>query len=514
MSDWKETGLPCPCNISSDAYAINSKGDGHCFRCNKHFFNNEGKGEDLDNSDITAEFHEHRGISKKTFQKFNVMTKMHRGEPFEVGFFYPNGAVKIREYEEKKFRTQGDMKNATLFGKNIFDRGSRRVITLTEGEYDTLAVYEMIGDESAVVSIRSASSAKADCKAEYDYINSFEKIVINFDNDDPGQDAAKKVASLFDFKKVFNLVLDKYKDANDYLKNNDVKDYYQAWRSAKRYTPDNILSTYEDFAEALKEKREECLATYPFTSLQNALYGLHSGEVVVFKGEEGIGKSETFRAIESHVLKTTKHPIGIIHLEEDNGTTLRGLASYFTGQSSMTPDSMVSDDDVLSSIMEMTGGDEGRIYLHSSFDVEDEDAFTDTIRFLAAACGCRIIMLDHISWLATGGDNDDERKKLDRISQKLKLLAKELKFCLIEISHVNDDGKTRGSRNITKVANTVIHLHRDKVHSDPVERNKMYMLVEKARLTGAKTGPVGYAVYDTESMMLVDPQTKGIGLPE
>lgn len=508
---WAKTGQPCPCGISSDAYAIDGNGNGYCFRgdCGKFFRNN--KEEDLDNSKFTLEFYPHRGLTKRTLEKFNVQTKFHEGNPIETAFYYPNGSIKIRSATEKKFRTHGDFKNTHLFGKNVFDKGSKRVITITEGEYDALAVYQMIGEESAVVSVRSGSQAKGDCVAEHDYINSFEKIIINFDSDDVGQDAAKKVASLFDFKKVFNLCLEKEKDANAYLEKGNVKEYFDAWKGVKRYTPDNILSTWNDFAEALKVKREERLATYPFEELQGMLHGLHAGEVVVVKGDEGIGKTEIFRAIENHVLSSTSHAIALLHLEEDNGTTLKAMANYFARDGSLHPDSNIPDEQILETIQKATKGDEGRVFLHQSFDIDDETALLDTMRFLVAGCGVRVVFFDHISWLATGGQaGEDERLKLDRISQRLKLLAKELSFALVMISHVNDDGKTRGSRNITKVANTVIHLTRDKTHADPLERNKMYMLIEKARLAGAKTGPAGFALYDDDLLVLMDPREKGL----
>lgn len=509
-------GLPCPCGKSSDAYASYADGSGYCFRgdCAKYFPPPRDREDDLDEGTYTFDYHPHRGLNKRTLEKFGVKTKFQEGKPIETAFFYPNGSIKIRNLSEKKFHTKGEFKAAHLFGKNIYDKGSKRIITITEGEYDALAVAQMIGEETAAVSIRSGSQAKTDCVAEHEYINSFEKIIINFDSDEVGQDAARKVASLFDYKKVFNLCLDLHKDANGYLEADQVKEYCEAWKRVKRYTPDNILSSYKDFEGALKRKREERLGTYPFEELQGMLHGLHAGEVIVVKGDEGIGKTEIFRAIENHILESTKHPIAILHLEEDNGTTLRAMASYYAQDGSLHPESNVSDQDVLESIKKATGGDETRVFLHSSFDVEDESQFTDNMRFLVAGCGVRIVFFDHISWLATGNAGEDERMKLDRISQKLKLLAKELNFCLLMISHVNDDGKTRGSRNITKVANTVIHLQRDKTHVDPVEKNKMNMIVEKARLAGAKTGPAGYALYDDEKLMLIDPRSRGLEVPK
>ena len=103
--------------------------------------------------------------------------------------------------------------------------------------------------------------------------------------------------------------------------------------------------------------------------------------------------------------------------------------------------------------------------------------------------------------MATGQEDDeDERRKLDRISQKLKLLAKELRICIIEVSHVNDNGQTRGSRNITKVASTVIHVERNVLEEDApteftIEKNRNY----------SRAGSGGYGYYI---------QSKGVLKPE
>ena len=514
MSKWAKTQLPCPCGKSSDAYSTDVNGNGYCFgQCGGKFFRNDVE-EDIDKDQYTLGYYEHRGLTKRTFEKFGVQTKFYEGMPLEVAFDYPNGAKKIRRLDDKKFRTFGDISSTHLFGKNIFDKGSKKVLTITEGEYDALSVAQIVGDETAVVSIRNAASAKNDCTAEYDYINSFDKIVINFDADEPGQTAAKRVASLFDFKKVYNLCLTRHKDANKYLEEGEAKEYYEAWRGVRRYSPDNLLSTMSDFREALKNRREERLASYPFEQVQRMLHGIHSGEVIVIKAPEGVGKTEVFRAIENHVLKTTNHPIALIHLEEDNGTTLRAMAGYFSETRVLDPEAPAEDEEVLKILEKIAGDHESRFMLHSSFDVEDEDAFIDNVRFMVAAGGAKIVFFDHISWLATGsptdGKGDDERKKLDRISQKLKLLAKELAFALIMISHVNDDGLTRGSRNISKVANTVISLSRDKTSADELERMKTYFLIEKARLIGAKEGPAGFGLYDDECLMLRDPMEKGL----
>lgn len=440
----------------------------------------------------------HRSISQRTFEFYGTQTKIVGETPTEVAFPFGSEALKVRNLLDKRNqRCVGSFKEASLFGMDKFDPGSLPSVTIFEGEFDALAGYEMLGGKSACVSLKSGiGSAVRDLSRQdiWEWLNSFPKIYYCFDNDEPGKLGMKAVQGIFDFRKTYQVPITKFKDANDYIQNGGAYDFENTWKASKRFTPDNIISSFTDVARALEDAKEDRLGTYPFPDLDGKLYGVHAGEVIVVKAPEGVGKTEFFRSLEYHLLTTTSHPIGIIHLEEDNGTTVKAIAGYHLDQPAVLPDCGLSREDILRAYREAVRDDEGRVHIHSSFDVEDEDAFLGNIRFLVSAAGCRFIFLDHISWLATGMADEDERKKLDRISQKLKLLAKELRFCLIEISHVNDDGKTRGSRNITKVANTVISLDRDLLAGD----NRVKFLVEKARL-GGRTGPAGCGYYNALS---------------
>ena len=489
MSRWVEQHIECPCGKSSDAFCTREDSSGYCFSCDKNFPPDEGRQMD---ENIDYDFRAWRGISKRTMELYDVKTKLLNGKEFEVAFPYGEESVKVRPWEGKAFKVIGKFKDAGLFGSNVFDPGSKDSITICEGEPDALSAYDMLRGKSACVSIKTgAASALADCIKNYDYITSFPKIYLCFDNDQKGQDAVRALAGLFDFRKLYHVKFHKRKDANEYLQNGEADEFEKTWQAAKRFVPDNIISAFVDIEKSLESSVDDKLGDYPFPDLNSKLYGLHAGEVIVVKAPEGVGKTEFCRAVEHHVLKTTEHPIGIIHLEEDNGTTVKAIAGYELEIPAVLPDCGLSKEDILDGYKRAVRDNEGRVHIHSSFDVEDEDAFLGNIRFLVSAAGCRFIFLDHITWLATGLADDDERKKLDRLSQRLKLLAKELRFCLIEISHVNDDGKTRGSRNISKVANTVISLAREVLEGS----NVVSFLVEKARL-GGRTGPAGYGWFD------------------
>jgi twinkle protein len=84
-------------------------------------------------------------------------------------------ANKVRS-KDKKFAVEGEWKTSLLFGQNNFSKGGD-VVTICEGEFDALSAYQMMGGKQAVVSIRSgAQSALSDCKASYEWLDSFSKV--------------------------------------------------------------------------------------------------------------------------------------------------------------------------------------------------------------------------------------------------------------------------------------------------------------------------------------------------
>lgn len=502
------TGLPCPCGESSNAYCENEDGSGKCFsgKCNGKFFPAKNRS-DMSDDTFTYEYLEWRGVNAATMRKFNARTKINSsGEPVALGFDYGNGAVKVRELGHKKFYTTGPMSDARLFGKNVFQGGGHS-ITLFEGELDALSGYQILN--TPCVSIRGASSALQDCRDEFDYLNSFTKIYLCFDNDEAGKKATAQVGSLFGNDKVFLVKLTKHKDANDYLTKGDASEFKNAWNYARRFVPDSVITSYNEVEDLLRTRRKEAIAEYPFAKVQEMSYGMRGGECVLLKALEGIGKTEFLRAIEYHVLKTTEHNIAIMHLEESPDRLVRGLVGYELHTPVHLPDSSVSDDDAIVAYKTLTRRDE-RVHIYNHFGSDDPDVVLSTIRFLVVSCGCRFVFLDHITMLVTGTVQSDERQKLDYISTKLAMMAEELDFCLVFISHVNDDGLTRGSRNISKVAHLVMSLNRDKLAATEKERNTTYLMIEKNRF-GAVTGPAGSLYFDLPTFMLRDElQTDGL----
>lgn len=476
-----------------DNLAVYDDGSTYCFSCKRY----------SGGLAIPENKSEWRGITNKTLQLFNV-----KEDNKELYFDYGNLFI-ARGKQEKVFRTyypkDPQRDKFLLFGQNNFNTGCASAITICEGAVDALSFHEIFGPKYPVVAVRSASTATKDCKANYDYLNGFEKIYLLFDNDEPGREAAKAVSQLFDINKVFIVEITKHKDVNDFLVANEGKALVSVWWNAGRYRPKGVVSSFEEISKALKEnKAGTSVCTYPWASLNEMTYGLRTGEVVVLLAKEKIGKTEVCRAIEHHALKTTDHNIGIIHIEEGERRTIQGLAGYELQAPVHLPDSEFSNDQVLEAYKNLVRR-EDRCFIYSHYGSDDPNAILDVVRYLAAVQNCKLIVLDHITMVVTGfaDQGEDERRKLDYISTRLGMMSRELDFGLVMVSHVNDDGKARGSRNITKVADLIMSLDRDPKAGSERERNSMSISIEGNRYA-SKSGPAGKLYFDPEKFILTE----------
>lgn len=496
--------LPCPCGKSSDAYTQYETG-GYCFSCGKKFWLDKEE-EEISLDKYTVQQVPYRGHTLAAIQKYDVQLKVTEatGELLEADYKYPDGSVKHRKFTgERKGRfLWTDYKGAGLFGKDRFSSGSAEAVTITEGEEDTLSAYAMLGHKYPVVSVQSASQAAKDCATDKEYLDSFKKIYLCFDNDEAGQRAVQQVSSLFPFDKVYVVKKTKYKDANDYEQNSAHEEYRKIWWASKRHDPENIISSFAGIEEVFKIPKKRAIAEFPFKGLQAATYGIRTGETYLFKALEGIGKTEVMGAIEYHVAKTQTFPIGVIHLEED----IQRSAYRFVGYEVSAPVHLegftdYDSDQLLSIYKEVAKEDNRLVFYQAGKNDNDVDSFLNSLRFMVAKAGCKILFFDHISRVATSFSLDVAG--LDSFSTKLSKLAAELDFALIMITHVNDDGLTRGSRNISKEAWTVISLSRDKLSADPIIRNTTNIVVEKNRHASI-TGPAGAVYFDPGTFKVTD----------
>ena len=449
-----------------------------------------------------------RSISEATAKFYNVQVD-EAGDhvyPFFDLDCKKHVANQFRSVATKGFRVQGDWGKTALFGQQLFPASSAKQITITEGVLDALSVYQMSGSQWPVVAVKSASSARKDVADNFEYLNSFDKIVICFDKDRehtkpdgsvyfPGQEAAQKVAAMFPLGKVRVLTLKDAKDANDYLMAGWSEKFQKEWWKAPEYTPQGIKFG-KDLWEQVQEQKNYETVLYPWDGLNAMTYGMRLSEVVLITADTGVGKSSVVKEIEHHLLQNTSRGVGLIHLEECNGDTILSLMSITANRPLHLPNvrEQVKDDE-LKKYFDSTCSDD-RIVVWDHFGSNSVESVLKTIHHMHAL-GCKYIILDHLS-IVVSDQSGDERKQLDEISTKLKTLCMELNCCIICIIHINRRGEVRGSAGPEQIANIVIRLIRDKLAEDEITRNTTKVVVEKNRFSG-KTGPACLLYYDSET---------------
>lgn len=458
-----------------------------------------------------------RGITSPTVDKYKVT--VNNSVESQVGHVYPyfdesgvHVANKIRRKGEKAFYWEGDPKRATLFGQTTFNPGGR-AITLHEGELDALSAFQMTGSKYPCVSVKSAVHAKKDCADNFEYLNSFEKIVVCFDNDEPGQKAAEQVAQLFSPGKVCNLKLQKGKDASDYLVAGLAKDYINEWFKAVPYTPDGLKVGRDLWSEVINHKQPKSVPL-PWAGLNHMTYGIRLSEVLLLTAETGVGKTSVVKEIEHCLLtnpelKEEKAGVGILHLEEPNYDTIIGLMSIEGNKPLHLPDVERTEDELKRYFDAVINNE--RVVIWDHFGSNDIDAVLSKIRHMAAL-GCKYIVLDHLS-IVVSDHSGDERKQLDEISTKLKMLCMSLKIAVVAVIHVNRQGEIRGSAGPEQVSNIVIKLHRNKTDSDPWRRNVTKLTVQKNRFCG-RTGPACWLFYNEDTGRLEELSKEAVDLYE
>jgi len=494
---------PCPNCPSSDAYHVYDDGHGYCFSC-QNYTKAEGANLAEESLSYSYQYVPWRGITASTFQSYTVQTKVdNTGKPISVGFRYPNGNYKARLRDKKDFYWVRDVNNTGplgLFGQDKFAAGSHKYVTITEGELDACSLYQVLRDVPCV-SVTSSSSAVRDCSAEWDYLNSFERIYLAFDSDSKGLEATAAVARLFDYDKVYHVRFTNRKDANEYLQHDEVEELRNIWWNAKKYKPEYIVSTFDEFEKIIAEPPRVGIP-YPWATLTERTYGLRKGESVLITAQEGVGKTELMHAIEFNLLKRTEDNVGAIFLEELPRRHLQALAGLQLERPVHLPDSGCTDIQVRDALREVVQKDD-RLHVHCRFGSDDPELLLDTIRFLVTSRGCAWILLDHITMAVSGRSEEDERRKLDYFATRAEMMVKELDFGLIIVSHVNDNGQTRGSRYIGKIADIRLDVSRELLAVDADVRNTIVLSIAKNRYAG-QTGPCGLLSYNPNTGVITE----------
>ena len=527
--------LPCPLCSSSDAVSVNADNSAYCFSCNEYIrdynleqepttINREHEKKDFVGQSDFAEIVD-RNIKSDTCKKYGVTVKIDSMGNI-TNHYYPyhdkQGAkigTKTRFTKLKEFSIQGNTKFSGLFGEHLFSKN--KYVIITEGELDALSAYQMFKTdkyETPVVSIKNGiTSAVKDVKNSLDWLEQFDNVIVNFDNDEQGKEGALKVAELFSPGKckIMHLPND-FKDASDCLSKNKIQTYVKAFWDAKVFAPDGIINANSLFDEITKPTIKS-FVQYPFEELNKITYGIRPSELVTFTAGSGLGKTQVMREIIHHIIKSTQDNIGLLMLEETPVITSKGLMSIEANQRLHLPDVHLSKEEMKTYFDKTVGT--GRVFMFDHFGSNSIDNIVSRVRFLAKGLDCKYIVIDHVSIIVSDQSHGDERRALDEIMTRLRTLVQETGVAMMVVSHLRrPDGKgheegaatslsqLRGSASIGQLSDIVIGLERDAQNDDPEVRSTTRVRVLKNRFSGL-TGPCSNLKYNNDTGRLIEVQS-------
>ena len=257
---------PCPSCGSRDNLARYDDGHGFCFGCG-HYEHKDGCNQNELRREMLqgkAKAIPSRKLSQATCNLFSYEIGKDEDKAVHIANYYDDQknliAQKVRT-EDKKFYWNGDASKVGLYGQWLWRHGGK-MVTITEGELDALSVSQAVGNKYPVCSIASGvTSAPKSIKKQLEWLESFDRINICFDQDDVGKMQAKKVAGLFSVGKAYIVNLPK-KDASEMLVADLSKELVDCVWSAKPYHPDGIVS-HKDMWDYIRRPKKKSSKPYP-----------------------------------------------------------------------------------------------------------------------------------------------------------------------------------------------------------------------------------------------------------
>tara|TARA_Y100001973_G_scaffold29111_1_gene44080 strand:+ start:4128 stop:5582 length:1455 start_codon:yes stop_codon:yes gene_type:complete len=453
-----------------------------------------------------------RGIDIETCKQWKYGVGEYDGQPVQVAN-YSNStgqviAQKLR-FSDKRFKWLGDTSQVELFGINLWRDGGKMVV-VTEGEIDSLSISKANGGKWPVVSVPNGAKSAAKVVAKHiDWLETFESVILCFDQDDAGRTAAVEAAQMLSPGKVKIVTSLPQKDANDCIQNGQIRELMDAIWGAKSFRPDGVIPGEETWDLIIADDGRQSIP-YTFSGLNDMLFGMRGGELVTLTAGTGIGKSSIARKW-AYDLNKEGHRVGYIALEE----SIRKTAENIMGFEMEIPPHRWELEGVTEEqkrkAFEATIGS-GRMVLYDHWGSIDPANLLNRIRYMARAMDCKYIFLDHLSIVVSALESGDERRMIDSTMTKLRSLVEETGVHLVLVSHLRrPDGRSheeggatslsqlRGSHAIAQLSDAVIGCERNQ--QDDTAANRLTLRVLKNRYAGL-TGVCQTLEYDDQTGLL------------
>lgn len=278
-------------------------------------------------------------------------------------------------------------------------RDNDREIIITEGEIDTLTVYQM-GAGMPVLSVPAGAANLHWIENDYHALQRFEKIYLLTDNDEAGNKAASEIAKRLGRARCARIPLPgKHKDANDVLVNGEPEEteIHEWIQNAVSFDPPT-LQTANDYrqkvhAALIRDKEEETNRDFLFSTVP---FQYRDGETTLLTGYAGHGKSEFL--YQSHLFEMSKtRKVCIASLEIPPADMLLHLATQHLGKRP-TPEELDESLDWM----------DGKLWFYQPPEKTDWEELIEDFVYCAQRFGVSRFVVDSLHFLCRKEDYEGQ----------------------------------------------------------------------------------------------------------
>lgn len=433
-----------------------------------------------------------RGIDQKTAEHFGIRTKLSAkdGMTPEAHYFpytlegkivgFKKRDLTIPKQQKGHFTTIGFQSVACdLFGYECANKSSKRTIFITEGEYDAAILWQVLREKYqakdgnnrkpnfTVVSISNGTSnavQNLSQKNNFKFVNKFEEVVIAFDADRAtenekakgimkGKDAIAAVYSVLPQMRVVDIPEDM--DPCDMYNKGMASQLYWAAMKPKEYVPDGF-STYSQFRDKAHEI-PKLGKPWPWPTMTKLTLGRRPGEGMFVGAGVKMGKSEWLNQLVQHIIQKEGRKAAVFKFEEENEITCKKVAGkmfhkdFVNAEKVMIPQEDGTFRDIWGNqvyegqrgyfkqeeLIEATDAVGDNIIYYNNYGRAVWDEVKGAIRHAVIVEGCEDIFIDPITRLTQGMSASEANVELERFSDEISKLAKELGFWYCCFCHLN-----------------------------------------------------------------------------
>lgn len=486
--------------------------------------------------EIGYESGDYRGIKDEYSKFYGHLTKLD-GKGKVIARYYPEtqeGKVtgyKCRnhpkDFSHGKIGVTGS--SCELSGQVKFKSGGKYVL-LVGGEEDKVAAFQMLEDSKKQrgrddlppVAVVSPTVGETGCekqiKAQYEWFDKFDIIVVGFDSDEAGQKAAKEIAKHLPREKV-KIASWTGKDPNQMLKNKKEKQFVRDFYQAKDLVNTGIIKS-SNIMDSIKEellRPRISLPDYMRIVQENTRGGLLQGRIINIIGDTSVGKSTHVNGMEYHWIFNAPVKTGVVSLEATAGQYgLDILSLHLEKNLSWEVDGSKTveylDNPEVQALYQDLWMDEVGEDRFAILDERDGDIkiLEHQIQTLVKQHGCGIIIIDVLSDILRGLTLEEQASHM--MFQKNLIKSG---VTIVNVLHTRKPPASRdgvpqkateydalGSSSFVQSAAINIVINRNKMCACPIERNTTYVDMPKAR--GGITGKAGEWYYDPETRKVYD----------